>query len=106
MTDSSLSGFLLARIAEEEAAAERAVILRTKSGLGWTGPTPAEATMLVLSGHRLLAECAAKRVIVRLWEETEEGTYGDQGPTVAAEAAYALAAVYADHPDYRQEWSA
>ena len=45
---------------------------------------------------RVLAECAAKRAIIAL-DEYAEGSYWD---TLAT-----LAAVYASHPDYRQEWA-
>ena len=53
---------------------------------------------------RVLAECAAKRVIVALYLEAElDGSY------VALEylpdALKALAAVYKDHPDYQQDWA-
>lgn len=44
---------------------------------------------------RVLIEIAAKRAIIR-WSESH---YGELDEAVAA-----LAAVYADHPDYRQEW--
>lgn len=44
----------------------------------------------------MLADVAAKRAIVDLAEAT--------GQPAIWEAAEHLAAVYADHPDYRQEW--
>lgn len=47
---------------------------------------------------RVLAECEAKRRIVE-WASDGEGEF--HWSTVLAP----LAAVYADHPDYREEWS-
>ena len=61
---------------------------------------------------RVLAECAAKRRIVEQCEEMCERDRMDAGTgywEVAADASLAavraLASVYADHPDYRQEWA-
>jgi hypothetical protein len=60
----SLAEFLLARVAEDAAAGERAVVWPTPNGLAWIGPTQESATLLAISGQRLLAECDAKRRIV------------------------------------------
>lgn len=59
---------------------------------------------------RVLAECAAKRAIIDL-----AGTAGcldslqanlDYGyDSIEEEMLRTLATVYADHPDYRQEWT-
>lgn len=56
---------------------------------------------------RVLAECEAKRRIVQEWDEAHPA---DGGLMYGLETAIrALAAVYADHPDYRDdyrdEWS-
>lgn len=117
----TLTEFLLARIAEDEAVA-RAMLAPgemhpwgdTRKPEGQSEDVPAWVRGYLggtwgehFARHnpaRVLAECAFKREIVRLWSETEEGTYGDQGPSVAAEAAYALAAVYADHTHYDPAW--
>jgi hypothetical protein len=69
----SLAEFLLARLAEDAAAGERAVVWPTPNGLAWIGPTPGTATLLAISGHRLLAETEAKRrLVTALSEESAE----------------------------------
>jgi hypothetical protein len=118
----TLADFLLARIADDQAAGERAAVWLTPNGLAWMGPTPQAATLLLaISGHRMLAECDAKRRIVeklseglgkhwgpaanpeREWEwcpraRTEEycrGTDLEWGPDAPCECA-------AEWPDYKQ----
>jgi hypothetical protein len=106
MTAEGMIEFLLARIAEDEAEDMRYDPLDH-----WWLPSAAEP-------RRLRAECEAKRRIV---EQAEEASM-DRHAAIAdfcvgqaeRDAAYAsdpgslilkaLAAVYADHPDYRQEW--
>lgn len=74
----------------------------------------ADATGEHIARHdpaRVLAECAAKRAIIGLWSDPAHiGSFTgdwDAGYTEAADDALrALAAVYADHPDYKQEWVA
>ncbi|WP_427130343.1 DUF6221 family protein [Pseudarthrobacter sp. S9] len=96
----TITDFLSARIAEDEYDANRE--------LSW-GTTQTLTRM----NARVLAECAAKRAIVAMapdddgyvkigdWESCS-----DSCPPLVAEAAIrALAAVYADHPDYLQEWA-
>jgi hypothetical protein len=97
-----LTEFLLARIAEDEAAAQAVV-----DELAFLG--------LPRTRGRALAECEAKRQIV----EDEVLRYCDNVPPsgfVSPEVADSirsradsrtlrhLAAIYADHSDYRQEW--
>lgn len=110
MTD--LADFLLARIAEDEAAAEQAVIIRTKNGLAWTAPPP-EHGALIISGHRLLAECEAKRRIVETHPIYPDGDQHDcpgewpgyqDAPNEPCPTLRLLALPYADHSDYRAEW--
>jgi hypothetical protein len=94
----ALTEFLLARIPEDEAGAREAQALANiytdpqwhwlvahNGGSRWqqTSHDPA----------RVLAECEAKRRIVEWCSDFM------QWPPL-----YALAAVYADHPDYREEW--
>ena len=96
----SLAAFLLARIQEDEAqAAEHAT--------GWWPNL-----------WRAQAECEAKRRIVERAEAaavcTQHGRVRDSGcgECIAAEAVEVadgyvladLAAAYADHPDYSEEW--
>ena len=105
----TLTEFLLARIAEDEA---------------WTAEHPhfgdgSAPDYVPPWWTRVLAECEAKRRIMALhdfdfvapagaessWDEFTScrTCRGDSGeypcPTLRA-----LASVYADHPDYRQEW--
>ena len=101
--------FLLARIAEDEAAATDEAVARASVGTVVGGPgvpahavDQAQAALLDLrracpwssafGPARVLAECAAKREIVQ-W-------YGlDDEPALKV-----LAAIYADHPDYQEVW--
>ena len=60
------------------------------------------------STARVLREVEAKRRIVDVAAECADGMW-HTGYTCGAENGYAdildhLAAVYADHPDYREEW--
>lgn len=80
----TLAEFLLARIAEDEAWANRGVRLPPDGN----PDDPA----------RVLAECEAKRRILK-------SAANMMGPTDAEEWLYPiLAAVYSDHPHYRDEW--
>jgi hypothetical protein len=105
----TLSEFLTARLDEDEAAA-----LESKNA-------PAGATRFVdadqwseplmwLTGEdRMLREVAAKRAIIPLADvagQFELG-FGDEprALTVGDQILRALAAIYSDHPDYRQEWA-
>lgn len=119
----SLTEFLLARIAEDEARAP--LVDQCPYNLGditeeedWAG--------VHWTSARVLAECEAKRRIVaehapferpyydRAASEFRTGTAGcgrcisDDRDVVDWPCATmrALAAVYADHPDYREEWRA
>lgn len=79
----TLTDFLLARIAEDEADVA----------------DPAAA--LHYAPDRVLAECEAKRRIVERHSGCDEVSYGD---TSTCPDARDLALPYADHPDYRPEW--
>lgn len=104
----TLTEFLLARIAEDQSRAEsiRTVTYlprwRTSSG-GEVLESPVEIPDL---RARLLAECEAKRRIVKRYVDT---SYLEPVPSNAYDLALFhvmndLAAVYSDHPDYRDEW--
>jgi len=84
----NISEFLEARIAEDEAGARVAAI---EDGGVWGSWTELH------NPARVLAECKAKRKLVADYARYE--MY--YGPNLF----YVLAAVYADHPDYRQEWA-
>lgn len=109
-----LTDFLLARIAEDEAAATEIVSMPD-------GP-------VTIGNKRLLADCKAKRQILALHYRLDgaapetfpyiDDSYGQQRvvwPPCAVcdegspkrpycDTVRILAAVYADHPDYREEW--
>lgn len=103
----SLADFLLARITEDEAVARYLPIYEA----------PGQASIYVEGGvlvpvpdaARLLAECVAKREVVRLAGIASRGwttTWPDAGNDPGADILRALAQPYADHPDYRPEWKA
>jgi hypothetical protein len=84
----TLIEFLLARIAEDEAGAERADYIAD------------------FNPARVLAECESKRRIV---DECTGGLYWNVGCSEGHEGNFEnilalLAAVYADHPDYQPKW--
>lgn len=106
----TLTDFLLARIAEDEERITRLRILtaedRGETYTGWAGH------------DRVLAECEAKRQIVgdhTLWpgwfgNRATCGRCYDGDDVYSEDSAYpcltlrALATVYADHPDYDEAW--
>ena len=93
----TLTEFLLARIAEDEAAARECK--------EWSDCF-ACPTHERFDTKRVLAECEAKRRIVERHSGTHMpiGTapFGYQSAT--SDVLRDLAAVYADHSDYREEW--
>lgn len=127
--DADLRQFLAARIAEDEAVAREAVAGPwTEHDCGsdcciWISePNDPEGQMagvvnIATSRHiarwdpkRVLAECSVKRSIVLSAGSVSCSSVhpgmdvyhpgGHDSPVLKA-----LAAVYADHPDYRQEWA-
>lgn len=102
----TLTEFLLARIAEDEEAAGR---------LPADGHRVADGRVLSVAGTgagwpdrwnpvRVLAECEAKRRIVALHPEMLEACQGCDAESYPCRTLLALALPYADHPDYREEW--
>jgi hypothetical protein len=104
-----LTEFILARIAEDEAQADR-VFLDYGTG-DWDSLK-----------DRVLVECAAKRRIVEVHAGTPYFELRYPGYIVCVrcgnpdtgegadvewpcDTVRAIASVYADHPDYRQEWA-
>lgn len=84
----TLTDFLLARIAEDEAN-------------GWSKSGLRAAAYAETRAHR---ECEAKRRIVEMlepddWDGDRYSMDGNDWFVVAS-----LAVVYVDHPDYRDEW--
>ena len=91
----SLTDFLLARIAEDEAAFR----------WGRLTPDPDDPAYGILrwDDERGRAECEAKRRIVEASEHHARYDDGALGDHCRANLAL-LAAVYVDHPDFREEW--
>lgn len=104
--------FLKARIVEDEQQARKHLHALRSHGLGDYG-------------LRVLAECAAKRVIIEQHEPVNYSSLGMASPNACSlcgadrgmhdwewvqdsfpcPTVRALAAVYKDHTDYKQEWS-
>jgi hypothetical protein len=98
----TLTDFLLARIAEDEAEAQAR---REHSEGCWPNMDNCQSHYgddgkWSWGPARVLAECEAKRRIVELMsDEVEYVVYSD-------DVLRALAQPYADHPDWREEWQA
>lgn len=92
----TLTDFLLARIADDEENAGRFVDILP------------EDTMTPLF-RRVLAECEAKRRIVSrcdlVLRGREHGMFNEGQATDANDNLRSLAAVYAGHADYQAEWA-
>lgn len=110
----TLTDFLLARIAEDEARAEWVVMLPTVSEFE-QGTFRAAFTDLGEHGwfnpDRVFHESRAKRRIVDLAaqyvkpEDTFDSGFIGGANHVGYNALRYLAEPYCDHPDYRAEWS-
>jgi len=128
MSTQTITEFLEARIAEDEAVARRVA-----DGPGEPGGRGIWSVAIGVSGNdakfahvasdpaRVLAECAAKRAVVELhpvyiYTDEEPGfemelsdhvcPIGVPSPVVGpCKTLRALAAVYADHEDYRNGWA-
>lgn len=97
----TLTEFLLARIAEDEQMANEGV----DAGRCTCRPNPRSLLRRIDVHHpqcalRVLAECEAKRRIVADCAEYE----GPETDGLSWRTLHAIALVYADHPDYRDEW--
>lgn len=122
----TITEFLLARIAEDEAAARAVKPLGSVYDMGGKqleevlyvsrqrfsssdgrarSDQDAEATGLLgrYDPTRVLVECEAKRRIVEDYKHLDEA--GPGALTAHAEwVCRALSSIYAGHPDYRDEW--
>jgi len=85
----NIKDFLLDRITADEDAAHKLALSDRRPLLS--------IASTVDHPERILAECAAKRKLV------EE--YGRYEMYYGPKLFYVLASVYADHPDYQQEWA-
>lgn len=109
---STLTEFLLERIAEDEAVAAAAreheflSSARDASPLRWAKDHLGYGSVFVNSG-RVLAECEAKRRIVELHEPGVDSPCVSEcysGDNHGCETLKTLALPYADHAAYREEW--
>lgn len=105
-----IADFLLARFAEDEAAARSGQAARLPfwvgQVMGRSGSRSAPDYVNHFNPARLLAECEAKRRIVAELRDYSDGHVWASGEASRAEdALFALASVYADHRDYQPEWS-
>ena len=110
MSTQTITEFLEARIAEDEAVARRVA-----DGPGEPGGRGIWSVAIGVSGNdakfahvasdpaRVLAECAAKRAIIGLYRDGVMGEIFDGEKWTNPLAS--LAAVYEDHADYRKEWA-
>lgn len=118
--------FLEARIAEDDAAARAAIaddggsdegfagqyekLTQPPSGVGYAQGGFGEAAARLIATYavpsRVLAECAAKRILVEDWKRVTAEHYRAYwvDPPLAPVVA-AFASVYKDHPDYRKDWA-
>jgi hypothetical protein len=111
-----LTAFVKARLDEDEETAN-AVRPKDWDDIGWAGVgATATAHAARFDPARVLREVEAKRAIVDLASKLVGREWPDWhkehgiAPTVREEANHLytlkiLAAVYNDHPDYRQEWT-
>jgi hypothetical protein len=111
----TLTEFLLARIAEDEEAAQGATIEPVGSGRtwfdGWSDAHPVGRHIGRWAPARVLAECEAKRLIVNLhWPGHDEEPDPEGGCVECGEirghclTRLYLAIPYADHPQFQPEW--
>jgi hypothetical protein len=109
---SDLAEFVLARIAEEESTARKLLATAQRVSLTladpkWLGlPAPGWYAWPEVEAlcARTIAGCEARRRIVGRLETARRTGSSEAWRLISA--LFDLAAVYADHPDYRQEWRA
>lgn len=87
----TLTEFLLARIAEDEATANNVTRFEVRDGI------PGKYVIK----DRVLAECEAKRRIIGYLPPVD-----GPGRDWYRFGLLQMASVYADHPDFREEWRA
>lgn len=105
----TIEDFLLARIADDEAVASDKPLgaFFERHTMDYRASEADGFGYVWTSRDRVLAECAAKRQIIDFCAETLEDSSGGytSGALLAEHVLSAMAAVYANHPDYRQDWA-
>ena len=96
----TITEFLEARIAEDEAAARQEDEDYAHTTLL---PTYDSDHQLKWNTERVLAECTAKRAVIGWWTDGLIGYV--RVDDELTNPLLPLAAVYKDHPDYKQEWA-
>jgi len=123
----TLIEFLNARLDEDEAVVKEAIAALERDpdaliddGLGWYANNADSSgdSIVAVGPRRAAAEVEAKRRIVKTHSvryfgrdsavcetcHTYTTDYGDEAEDFPCITLRLLASVYADHPDYRQEW--
>lgn len=90
----TITDFLLERIAEDEAQANNVLVFRMNPRTRMPGNQAIP--------DRVRAECAAKRVIIARYVQSSTRNPYDHA---LRDVMHDLAAIYAHHPDYQQEWA-
>jgi hypothetical protein len=111
----TLADFLLARIEEDEKRTRAAGAVAGGDLMLAALPDALFEGLRLAFPARVLAECEAKRQIItryeyacqqadghKAWETSDDGWEKIAGALELC--CQSLAAVYADHPDYREEW--
>jgi hypothetical protein len=96
----TITEFLLARLDEDEAASY--AMLEPPPGSydkAW------QAQRIREYASRTLAECEAKRRIIKWFEVTEDPSLDSMPWQVMKKVLACLTLPYANHPDYQQEWA-
>lgn len=118
---SDLVEFLLARIAEDAAAARHVIEIRERympdapvvidyQWVEFMAPAahPGNRSSMFFDGapspHRVLAECEARRRIIEWYGVSEEREMPSDAWVLMVHVLRELALPYWDHPDYRGDW--
>lgn len=96
----TITEFLEARIAEDEAVLEAVPVAAQQSDDFDFGGTD-DYLRFTMGYGRAVAECEAKRAIIKAFDPQSP----DLDPYVGRDVMAMLATVYQDHPDCRQEWA-
>lgn len=106
----TLAEFLLARIGEDEAAAQRVTRHELMTALNRSLAPAAESTLFIARHDpaRVLVDCQLRRAVVGLWQDPGQFPIWNREEyvrSVAIEDCMRLLALpYADHPDYDEAW--